>query len=87
MVSRYSDHFPLDRQSHIFDREGLDLGRSTLTDWIGKSGTTPEPLINAIGRHVLPAKTIFADDTPVSMLAPGTGKPRQRGVGPRRPLR
>jgi len=26
------------------------------------------------GRHVLSAEAIFADDTPISMLAPGTGK-------------
>ncbi|SDJ97442.1 Transposase IS66 family protein, partial [Paracoccus denitrificans] len=29
--------FPLYRQSQIFDREGLDLDRSTLADWVGKS--------------------------------------------------
>jgi hypothetical protein len=31
-------------------------------------------MADAIGRHVLSAEAIFADDTPVSMLAPGTGK-------------
>ncbi len=29
---------------------------------------------DAIGRHVLTGQAIFADDTPVKMLAPGTGK-------------
>jgi transposase len=62
------------RQSQIFDREGLDLDRSTLADWVGKSTALLEPLAGAIGRHVLSAEAIFADDTPVSMLAPGTGK-------------
>jgi hypothetical protein len=62
------------RQSQIFDREGLDLDRSTLADWVGKTTALPEPLADAIGRHVLSAEAIFADDTPVSMLAPGTGK-------------
>ena len=33
-----------------------------------------EPLADAIGRHVLSVEAIFADDTPISMLAPGTGK-------------
>jgi Transposase IS66 family len=33
-----------------------------------------EPLADAIGRHVLAAGAIFADDTPVSMLAPGAGR-------------
>ena len=36
LVSKYADHLPLYRQSQIFDREGLDLDRSTLADWVGK---------------------------------------------------
>jgi len=74
LVSKYADHLPLYRQSQIFDREGLDLDRSTLADWVGKSTALLEPLADAIGRHVLSAEAIFADDTPVQMLAPGTGK-------------
>jgi transposase len=74
LVSKYADHLPLYRQSQIFDREGIDLDRSTLADWVGKTTALLEPLADAIGRHVLSAKAIFADDTPISMLAPGTGK-------------
>ncbi|MFC3571697.1 IS66 family transposase, partial [Paracoccus simplex] len=74
LVSKYADHLPLYRQSQIFGREGLDLDRSTLADWVGKTTTLLEPLAEAIGRHVLSAEAIFADDTPVRMLAPGTGK-------------
>ncbi len=33
-----------------------------------------EPLADAIGRHVLKGQAIFADDTPVKMQAPGSGK-------------
>jgi Transposase IS66 family. len=46
-------HFPLYRQSQIFDRKGLDLDRSTLADWVGKTTALLEPLAEAIGRHVL----------------------------------
>jgi transposase len=74
LVSKYADHLPLYRQSQIFERDGLDLDRSTLADWVGKSTALLEPLADAIGRHVLAGATIFADDTPVSMLAPGTGR-------------
>ena len=69
LVSKYADHLPLYRQSQIFDREGIDLDRSTLADWVGKSTALLEPLADAIGRHVLSAEAIFADDTPISMLA------------------
>ena len=74
LVSKYADHLPLYRQSQIFERDGLDLNRSTLADWVGKSTALLEPLADAIGRHVLAAEAIFVDDTPVSMLAPGTGR-------------
>jgi transposase len=70
LVSKFADHLPLYRQSQIFGREGLDLDRSTLADWVGKTTALLEPLADAIGRHVLSAEAIFADDTPVSMLAP-----------------
>jgi transposase len=74
LVSKYADHLPLYRQSQIFDRDGLDLDRSTLADWVGKTTALLEPLAEAIGRHVLSAGAIFADDTPIRLLAPGTGK-------------
>ena len=69
-----ADHLPLYRQSQIYAREGIDLDRSTLADWVGKSTALLEPLAVAIGRHVQAGQAIFADDTPVKMLAPGAGK-------------
>lgn len=76
LVGKYADHLPLYRQSGMFAREGLDLDRSTLADWVGRTTTLLEPLADAIGRHVLAGEAIFADDTPVRMLAPGTGRTR-----------
>ena len=60
--------------SRPIERQGLDLDRSNLADWVGKSTALLEPLADAIGRHVLAGQAIFADDTPVAMLAPGTGR-------------
>ena len=74
LVSKYADHLPLYRQSQIFEREGIDLDRSTLCDWVGKSAALLEPLADAIGRHVLNGRAIFADDTPLKMQAPGNGR-------------
>jgi hypothetical protein len=71
LVAKYGDHLPLYRQSQIFEREGIDLDRSTLADWVGKATALLEPLADAIGRHVLGGQAIFADDTP---QAPGNGK-------------
>ena len=74
LVGKYADHLPLYRQSQIFERDGIDLQRSTLTDWVGQATRLLEPLADAIGRHVQGGQALFADDTPVKMQAAGTGK-------------
>ena len=74
LVSKYADHLPLYRQSQIFGRDGIDLDRSTLADWAGKSTALLEPLADAVSRHVMDGQAIFADDTPVGVQAPGSGK-------------
>lgn len=71
LVSKYADHLPLYRQSGIYEREGIDLDRSTLADWVGKSAALLEPLADAIGRHVRAGQAIFADDTPLKLQAKG----------------
>ena len=53
LVNKYANHLPLYHQSGIFEHDGIDINRSTLADWVGKSTALLEPLANAIGRHVL----------------------------------
>ena len=36
-VSKYADHLPLYRQAQICARQGIDLDRSTLADWVGQA--------------------------------------------------
>ena len=73
-VSKYCDHMPLHRQSVVYAREGVELDRSTLADWIGRSVFLLEPLAEAIMRHVRAASVLHADDTPVPVLDPGRKK-------------
>jgi transposase len=74
LVGKYADHLPLYRQAEIYARDGIDLDRSTLADWVGKAAWLVRPLVDALGREVMSAERVFADDTPVPVLAPGTGK-------------
>lgn len=74
LVSKYCDHLPLYRQSEIYARDGVELSRSTMAGWVGRAAFELRPLIAAIGAHVLAAAKIHGDDTPVPVLAPGTGK-------------
>src|SRR5258708_814193 len=74
LVSKYGDHLPLYRQSEIYAREGVELDRSTLADWVGGTSQLFAPLVEALRRHVMAAQKLHADDTPVPVLAPGNGK-------------
>jgi len=74
LVSKYCDHLPLYRQSEMYAREGVELERSTLADWVGGTSQLLAPLVEALRRHVLSADKLHADDTPVPVLAPGNGK-------------
>jgi len=74
LVSKYADHLPLYRQSEIYEREGVDLCRSTLAGWVGKAAWLLEPLVEALGDHAMGGATLHGDDTPVPVLKPGAGK-------------
>lgn len=74
LTSKYCDHLPLYRQSEIYAREGVELERSTLANWVGESSHLLAPLAEALRRYVIAADKLHADDTPVPVLAPGNGK-------------
>jgi transposase len=74
VVSKYDDHLPLYRQAEIFAREGVKLETSTLSGWVGATAAALQPLIDALADEVMASDTLHVDDTPVPVLAPGTGK-------------
>ena len=74
LVAKYADHLPLYRQSGIYAREGVDLERSTLAGWVGRSAALLEPLVAALRKEVMASGVLHGDDTPVPVLAPGLGK-------------
>jgi transposase len=74
LVSKYADFLPLYRQAQIFARQGVELDRSTLADWVGHACWWLEPLWRLLHRHVMGSTRIFADDTPLPVLDPGRGR-------------
>lgn len=74
LVSKYADHLPLYRQAEIFEREGVELDRATLADWVAGTSQLMEPLVEALLQHVMKGEKLHADDVPVPVLAPGLGK-------------
>ena len=71
LFSKYGLHLPLNRQSAVYAREGIDLDVSTLADWVGAAAATLMPLVTEIRAHVFAAERIHADDTTVPVLAKG----------------
>ncbi len=75
-VAKYSDHLPLNRQAEIYAREGVELDRSTMADWIGRLAWLVSPLAGAIGTYARAGPTVHADDTPIPVQEPGRGSTR-----------
>ena len=76
-VAKYCDHLPLYRQSVIYAREGVELNRSTLADWVGKVCHLLRPLDDALNRYVMDTNKLHTDDTPVPVLQPGRKTTKQ----------
>jgi len=74
LVAKYADHQPLHRQEGIYARSGVELPRSTLAQWVGSCGVQLQPLVDALKAEMLAHRVLHADETPVPMLDPGSGK-------------
>ncbi len=74
LVSNYADHCPLYRQSEILTRSGIELDRSTLASWVGKTCWWLRPVYDHLMETVLESSKIFADETKLPVLKPGNGK-------------
>jgi transposase len=69
-LSKYGDHLPLHRQEEIFQRQGVELPRQTLCDWMREAAELVSPLYELMKQQVLGSKTVQTDDTPVPVLDP-----------------
>jgi len=74
LTAKYADHLPLYRQEQIYARDGVELDRSTMAEWVGGCTQLMTPLAEALARYVFAAGKLHADDTPVPVLDPGRGK-------------
>jgi transposase len=74
LVNKYADHLPLYRQSQIFARQGVDLDRSTLCNWVGRACWWLEPLHELLLGTALSSPKVVADDTTLPVLDPGRGR-------------
>jgi transposase len=73
-VAKYADGLPLYRQEAIYARDGVDLDRSLMAQWMGKVGFELQPLADYVLEKIKQGERIFADETTLPTLAPGSGK-------------
>jgi transposase len=74
LVSKYADHLPLYRQSQIYARQGIDLDRSTLADWVGRAAFMLQPVHERLLAVLKSSSKLFADETTAPVLDPGRGR-------------
>ncbi len=77
IVSKYADHLPLYRQTQMFARQGIELHRATLADWVGKASFHLRPLVDRLAEDLKASGKLGMDETPVPVLDPGRGKTKQ----------
>jgi transposase len=74
LVSKYADHLPLYRQAQIMNRQGIDLDRSTLADWVGRAAFELRPVFDALIADLKRSTKLFMDETRAPVLDPGSRK-------------
>jgi transposase len=74
LVSKYADHLPLYRQAQIYARQGIDLDRSTLADWVGRAALLLRPVHERLLEVLKASPKLFADETTAPVLDPGRGR-------------
>lgn len=67
-VSKYADALPLYRQSNIFKRIGVELGRATLANWMIRVGEVVMPLLARLEADLNESHVLHMDETPVQVL-------------------
>jgi len=74
LVSKYADHLPLYRQAQIYARQGVELDRSTLADWVGHAAFMLRPVHERLLAALKTSGKLFADETTAPVLDPGRGR-------------
>jgi transposase len=74
LVAKYADHLPLYRQAQIYARQGLELDRSTLADWVGRAAFLLRPVHERLLARLKQSTKLFADETTAPVLDPGRGR-------------
>lgn len=68
ITSKYQYALPLHRQEAMFKQYGIELSRQTMSDWVLKSATLFEPLLQRFKQELLKQPVVHADETTVNVV-------------------
>lgn len=71
LTAKYCEHTPLYRQTEILARQGVELSRALLSNWVDACCRLMAPLDDALYHYVMDCRKLHTDHTPVPVLAPG----------------
>jgi transposase len=77
LVSRYADHLPLYRQAQILARQGIEISRAVLADWLGTATREIAPVLQRLQQILQASPRLFADETTMPVLDPGRGQTKK----------
>jgi len=77
LMSKYADHLPLYRQHQILVRQGVEIDRSCLADWVGRAAFALRPVTERLLAHLKRSAKLFCDETTAPVLDPGRGKTKK----------
>jgi len=77
IYSKFALHLPHYRLEEMMRLAGIEISRQTLSSGCVKAAKTLKPLYELMKQEIISRGIIFADETPVKMLNPGTGKTKK----------
>lgn len=73
LVSKYTDHLPLNRQEQMAARVGVDLPRQKLARWVEEAALLLRTVHEQLCARILASRYVQVDETPIKVLDPDRG--------------
>ena len=77
LVDKYANHLPIYRQHQILGRQGIDIDRSAIADWVGRAAFALKPVTARMLELMKKSEKLFCDETTAPVLDPGRGKTKK----------
>jgi transposase len=77
LVGKYADHLPLYRQHQILGRQGIEIDRSAIADWVGRAAFALRPVTERMLARMKESGKLFCDETTAPVLDPNRGRTKK----------